>query len=337
MATFRKRGSRWQAQVRRKDHTPLSRSFTHRVDAEKWARSIELNLDRTHLPSDPRILKRITLGQLVQRYSDSVSIRKKRCKIEQIELRAFLRYPICLKKLSELRTADFAEYRDLRLRTIKPTSLKRSLTPIRHLFEVARKEWGLPINDNPVVALNFKAADVKRERRLQPYELKRILDAASSCRNRLISPIIRLALETGMRRGEILNLQPKDIDLPRSQLFIPTSKTGQGRTIPLSQGAVTILENACNAKEWLFPISANAFRLSWDRLRKRAGLRDFRFHDLRHEAISRFFEIGLTPPEVSLISGHLNLRTLTRYSHAARQEILNKLEAYHNKKLRAAN
>src|SRR5690606_29443600 len=136
-------------------HFPLSRSFIHRQDAEKWARSVELGLDRTLLPSDPRVLRQISLGDLVRRYMEAVSPRKKSCEIERIELRAFLRHQICAKKVSELRTVDFADYRDERLRAVKPTSLKRTLAPIRHLFEVARKEWGLPISENPIAALNF--------------------------------------------------------------------------------------------------------------------------------------------------------------------------------------
>lgn len=325
MATFRKRGNRWQVQVRRSGHSPLSRSFLHRTDAERWARAIELDHDRTLLPSDPRILSRFTLGDLVRRYMETVTPGKKRHEIERIELRAFLRYPLCSKKLSELRTADFAEYRDLRLKQIKPASLKRSLSPIRHLFEVARTEWGLPITQNPVSALNFRAIDAKRERRLRPGELERLLEQAEKCRNPHIAPIIQFAVATGMRRIEILNVEAKHFDRDRLELFIPTSKTGLGRIIPLTNDAFDILLTRVNSVGRIFPLSSNAFRLTWERVRRRAGLADLHFHDLRHEALSRYFELGLTAPEVGLISGHQNLRTLGRYAHAAREEIRRKL------------
>lgn len=330
MATFRKRGNRWQVQVRRSGHSPLSRSFLHRTDAERWARSIELDQDRTLLPSDPRILSRYTLGDLVHRYMETVSPRKKRCEIERIELRAFLRYTICAKKISELRTADFAQYRDLRLQKIKAASLKRTLAPIRHLFEVARKEWGLPINQNPVSDLNFRTIDTKRERRLRSGELERLLEQAQKCRNSHIAPIIRLAVATGMRRSEILNIEAKHFDRERAELFIPMSKTGLGRTIPLINDAFDILLPRIEVRGNIFPISANAFRLAWERVRRRSNLTDFRFHDLRHEAISRYFEIGLTAPEVGLISGHQNLRTLSRYSHGSRTQIHAKLRGAGN-------
>jgi len=72
-------------------------------------------------------------------------------------------------------------------------------------------------------------------------------------------------------------------------------------------------------------MSANAFRLSWERVRKRAGISDLHFHDLRHEAISRFFELGLSVPEVALISGHRDARMLFRYTHPMRETILKQL------------
>ena len=77
----------------------------------------------------------------------------------------------------------------------------------------------------------------------------------------------------------------------------------------------------------LFPMSANALRLAWERLKRRAGIRDLRFHDLRHEAISRFFEMGLSIPEVSLISGHKDVRMLLRYTHLRPADVAQKLNS----------
>ena len=76
----------------------------------------------------------------------------------------------------------------------------------------------------------------------------------------------------------------------------------------------------------LSPVSANGFRLAWDRLRGRAGLSNLRFHDLRHEAISRFFELGLNIPEEVVISGHKDPRILFRYTHLRAESLIPKLE-----------
>jgi hypothetical protein len=86
-------------------------------------------------------------------------------------LNAFLRHPICSKKLSELGQGDFARYRDERLEEATPISLKRMLSPIQNLFEVARFEWKLPITENPVAKLKIVCETTRRERRLRDGEL----------------------------------------------------------------------------------------------------------------------------------------------------------------------
>jgi integrase len=139
-------------------------------------------------------------------------------------------------------------------------------------------------------------------------------------------PIIQLALETAMRRGEIIDIRRQHVDIKRCSLLIPESKNGYARTIPLTRKATTILRRRISPTDArLFPISANALRLNWHRLKRRTGIDDLRFHDLRHEAISRFFEKGLTIPEVALISGHKDMRMLLRYAHPLRQQIIKKL------------
>lgn len=266
---------------------------------------------------------------MVARYRDTVTVYKRDRVSERYILTALLAHPICAKRLSELRTDDFTAYRDQRLKDIKPVSLKRQLAPIHHLFEMARDVWGLPIRENPLDTLHVKAPDQRRERRLRPGELDKVIGAAASCRNPLIRPIVLFALATGMRRGEILAIRQKDIDLVGRALLIPETKNGHSRTISLTREAIALLHNCIRegqGQDRVFPVTANAFRLAWERVKRRAGVDDLRFHDLRHEAISRFFEMGLTTPEVALISGHRDMRMLFRYAHANRQRVLEKLE-----------
>ncbi|MFH1345800.1 MAG: site-specific integrase [Pseudomonadota bacterium] len=304
----------------------MSKSFIVRRDALEWARHTESQADRHELPIDPKVLKRVTLGDLVERYRDTVSINKKAYVNERISLNAFLSHEICSKRLSELRTEDFAAFRDQRLKTIKPVSLKRQLDPVHHLFEVARDEWGLPIRTNPLDQLKLKAPSQKRERRLRPGELERLLDSAKGCRNKSIAPVIRFAVATGMRRGEILATKWTDLNYEQRSLLIPETKNGHSRTIPLTSTALDVLGEQQPETGRVFPITANSFRLAWERVKLRAGIEDLHFHDLRHEAISSFFEMGLTTPEVALISGHKDMRMLFRYAHATRQSILKRLD-----------
>jgi integrase len=116
------------------------------------------------------------------------------------------------------------------------------------------------------------------------------------------------------------------VGLEARTLVIPDSKNGKSRQIPLSSEAIDILHPLSATDGRLFPITGNGFRLAWERLRRRAGIEDLHFHDLRHEAISRFFEMGLSVPEVALISGHREVRMLFRYTHPMRQGIIAKMD-----------
>jgi integrase len=333
MATIRKHRNKYQVQIRRKGFASLTKTFPLLTDAKEWARHQERLADRGELGPNRKELERTSLSELVKRYLDEVVPSKKGADIERIMLEAFLRHKICKKRLSELTTADFANYRDERLKTITAKSLKRQLSPLSNMFEVARVDWMLPLRGNPLSDLSLKVKDNKRERRLREGEFDRLMQAAQKTRNPLLIPVVRLALETAMRRGEILALRFRDVDIERCTATIRESKNGYSRTIPLSSPAVAILETTIavmddNAKahnKRLFPLSPIAVRLAWDKLTKRAKIDDLHFHDLRHEAISRFFEKGLTVPEVASISGHRDIRMLMRYAHADKTQLARKL------------
>jgi integrase len=331
MATIRKRKGKYEVQIRRTGQTHVSRSFIERKDAKAWARQMEIAADRNDLPTTvDRRKMAVTLGVLVQRYRDTVTVHKRGAHIERVVLNCFALHPICRKTVSELRTSDFAEYRDERLREVSPVTLKRQLNPIRHLFEIARDEWGIPFRENPLAKLKLEAPDQRRERRLRAGELDRLLLEAGKCRgrSRLIGPIIAFAVETGMRRGEILAIKPEHVDAFNQCLLIPESKNGRSRTIPLTAKALAILQaQQADKRCYVFSISANCLRLAFERVRRRAKSDDVHFHDLRHEALSRLFEKGLTTAEVQLISGHRDARMLFRYAHAERKTIAAKLAA----------
>ena len=205
MATIRKRGDRWQVQVRRNGAPSMSKSFISRKDAETWARQSEIKIDRRELPHDPRQLQDFTLGDLVIRYRDTVTPLKRAAKVETIVLNAFLRHRICQKRMSDLSISDFNIYRDERLAVVKALSLKRMLSPIQNLFEVAKSDWELPIRENLITKLKLNCLSNRRERRLREGELESLHKAAGKTQNLLIWPIVLFALETGLRRSEILS------------------------------------------------------------------------------------------------------------------------------------
>lgn len=325
MATIRKRNDRWQVQVRRKGFDSVSRSFALRNDALEWAREIERQADRQELAADRKVLETITLRDLIVRYVDCVVNDKKGAEIERIILAAFLREPICKKALSDLNTKDFTSYRDRRLQAIAPISLKRQLAPIRHMFQIAIDEWEIPLKENPLDKVKLKAKDNRRERRLKAGEYDKLIQATRTRRNPLIEKVVVFAVETAMRRGEILSLCWDQVDLERRSVTILEAKNGYSRTIPLSPNAVSLLQSFERTDESVFPLTTNVLKMAWGRMLEGTGIEDLHFHDLRHEAISRFFELGLTVPEVASISGHRDARMLLRYAHADTGRILDRL------------
>lgn len=327
MATIRKRGEKWQVQVRRQGAVPLSRSFFHKSDAERWARLQEAQADRSILGADPRQLQRLTFADLIRRYQETVTPGKRSAQNERIFLGQLLRHGLVVKTLLQLAPSEFAAYRDERLRVIKPASVLRELVTMQHILEVARRDWGIPLEANPVASIKKPRAGKARARRLERGEADALHAALAKVRNPILGPLFRFAVETGMRRSELLQMEWCHLDRERRLLLIPRSKNGHSRTIPLSKAALRVLsEVEGRDAELVFPISANATRLAWNRLRCRAGMNDLRFHDLRHEAVSRLFEKGLTMPEVALISGHRDPRMLFRYTHLRPEDIVAKLD-----------
>jgi integrase len=324
MATIRRRGIAWQVQVRRQGHPPLSRTFGLKSDAELWARQKEAQLDRGELPVDTRVLRSHTLADLLERYGATIVPRKRSADRERYMLRVVLRHPMACLSLHRLTPTEVAKYRDDRLAVVTGETVRRELAIVRHCLEVARHEWGFVLPSNPVHQVKLPPSN-PRERRATVDELERLLAACEATTCRWLPAIIQLAVETGMRRSELLAIRWADIDLGARTVLLRSTKNGHPRTVPLSPRALEIIRDTPRSGEIVFGVSANAVRLAWERLKRRAGVSDLRFHDLRHEAVSRFFEKGLNMPEVAAISGHRDPRMLMRYAHPKPEAIAIKL------------
>lgn len=335
MASLRFRNRKWQVQVRRHGHTTRAKSFQSKSDAQRWARQIEAELDRTLIPNDMRSLATITVAQLLTRYRDTVTSEKRGIVSERKRIEVFLRQRWSALSLAKIDTSIFSKYRDARLKQVQPGTVIRELGLLNSIFEMARREWGYTAFQNPLAGLRKPKAPDGRERRLRPGELQALITACSTVAGSWLLHGFQLAIETGMRRGELLNIRWKDVSFDTAVLHIPYTKTDKARTIPLTDRATEVLKARKAASdadaEYAFPVRANAFRLAWERCKRRAeragciGVQELRFHDLRHEAVSRFFERGLNTAEVASISGHRDLRMLFRYTHLKAEDIGAKL------------
>lgn len=314
--------------MRRRGIPPRAKSFDKRSDAERWARDLEAEADRSGWVADTRAAEKTTLEELLARYVAEVTPGKRGAVAERARINSISRCPIAHRTLAKLTSADVATYRDERLQSVAPATVVRELNTISHAIDLASREWGLWVPRNPVKLVRRPPVPRGRTRRLNEGEEQRLLDACDRGRTPLMKPLIVLAIETGMRRGELLGLRWEHVDLKRQVAHLPLTKNGDSRDVPLSRRAVETLATlrASGVKhELVFAISGNAVRLAFEHLRVRAGMEDFHFHDLRHEAISRLFEKGLNIAEVSSISGHRELKMLQRYTHLRAVDLVSRL------------
>ena len=326
MATIRKLRGKWQAQVRRKGMAPRAKSFASKQDAERWARDLEAQLDRAGALPDTRLAEGTTLADVLTRYRDEITPKKRSAVSERARIAGILRRPICHRTLTVLSTADLSSYRDGRLLEVAPATVVRELNLLSHAIDTARRDWGIHLVQNPCKLVRRPSPPRGRTRRLTGDEEQRLLVAADAGRVAYLRPLITLAIETGMRRGELLGLEWKHVDLDTRVAHLPLTKNGESRDVPLSTRAVDTLKALQTGKGGrVFVVAPNAVRLAWERLVRRAGLADLRLHDLRHEAVSRLFERGFNVVEVSSISGHKELRMLQRYTHLRAADLAGRL------------
>jgi len=309
MATFRKRNNLWQAQVRSRKHGSISKSFHLKCDAQAWAREQESLMQKGQWSKEHD--KATTLGDLLCSYKELVTPNKRSHESEVRRLTRLTNDPISLLRLNEVTPAEIATFRDRRLKDGNRTT-EYDLVLLRHAWNIAVNEWDWKLPTNPVHKVRFPKPSPHRERRLRQgeYELLK-----TNCKERVwyLWPVIELAIETGMRRGELLSLEWKNIYLDSNRLVLNTTKNGKARIVPLTAIAKAVLKQINQDDDKVFPVTDVAVRQAWERLRASCEITDLTFHDLRHEAISRLFEKGLNVPEVASISGHKTPSQLFRY------------------------
>ena len=311
MASIRKRGKSWQAQVRSRKTGSIGKSFHRKADAERWAIEQEALMQNGQFAQIET--QELTLHDLMETYQEKVTPTKKGADQEFRRISRLMKeHDLMLTPLPLAKPHIFASFRDRRLRD-GTRACQYDLVLLRHAWNLARVEWGWPLGDNPLSLVRMPRSNPPRERRLRAGEYDALKDAAQQSRSWYLWPIVDIAIETAMRRGEILGLLWTNIDGRKQRAFLPITKNGRSRWVPLSELALKHIDQVPRTADRVFPITDVAFRQAWDRLRKRAGITDLTFHDLRHESISRKFEAGMNIPQVMAISGHRTASQLFRY------------------------
>lgn len=313
MANIRKRGNKFQVQVRRTGSQSYTKTFERLTEAKAWARTQEVSIDRR----EAGIHKPITtpLRHFLTRYLEEITPSKKSCASESRRISRLLKDPISNKRVCDLTPSVLASFRDLRLKNGRRAA-SYDLQIIRHTLNIARLEWGFTFKENPVDLIRMPSPSKPRDRRFRNDEYERLLKFSSNSRSYFLKPLIIIAVETGMRLGELLNMRWENFDREIKILRLIDTKNGCNRIVPLSERALITIESLPESSERIIPVTYAAVKSAWKRLCKRAGIVDLHFHDLRHEATSRFFEMNLTIPEVATITGHKTQTMLLRYAHA---------------------
>lgn len=327
MATIRPRGNRWQCIVKRKGHPVLTQTFGLRKDAEKWARQQERLIDSGQWV-DRTEAEQTTLGQLLSRYAEEVSSTKRGREVELIRINALRRSSLAQYSVASMSSRLIAGWRDERRKVVAGSTVARELQLLSHVFTVAKEEWGFGLHSNPVASVRKPTAPPARDRVLTDGERGLLLAEVAQCRNPWVSRVVFFALETAARRGEILALRWADVDLTTATAKLRVTKTGQPREIPLSPSCIAMLRAMPRSLDDLvFPVSVEALKQAFVRSVTRAGIEDFTFHDLRHDALTRLAKLGLSVLELRAISGHATANMLQRYVSINAGDLAKKLAA----------
>lgn len=366
MASIRKRGEyQYQCRILRKGYPAQTQTFETKADAEKWARDIESQMDKgrfvSRLEADST-----TLYDALDRYLREITPLKKGWKAEKNRIKAWQQHKLAKRVLGSLRGADFAEYRDdCRAANLADNTIRLSLIIISHLFNIASKEWGIEGLSNPIQSIRMPKGSMPRDRRItsevlpgdaeesQKSELEMILEATKS---KELKPIVVIAVETAMRRSEILSLEWVNIDFNNRTAHLPDTKTGGSRDVPLSSLAIEMIKSVPkrmiqeeNKKPYpdpyVFSLHPDSISHAFSRARNKARkkylelcakhnvepnpsfLVNIRLHDQRHEGTSRLFETGrFDTMEVAAVTGHRSLQMLKRYTHLRASDLAKKLD-----------
>lgn len=334
MATIEKRLGKagkttWRVRIRRQVGPSLTKSFDRKVDAEAWARSVEHKLDTGDYVPSSEARKR-TLGEAIDRYLTVTLPQSKFQKNtrEQTRMLTWWKAELGDRPLVTINPSAIAEIRDrLATETTRAGKLRtgatinRRIAALSGVLTVTVKEYGW-LTKNPIPNVTRMPDSKGRERFLTDDERKALLLHCEASSLTLLAPLVRLALATGARKGELLGLQWTDVSLERRTVRFLDTKNGDSRTVPLAPSAVEVL------KVWrkdrlpvgpVFPDTVDHVDKFWREARAGARLTDFRFHDLRHSAASYLAMSGASLMDIAAILGHKTLAMVKRYSHLSEQ------------------
>lgn len=337
MASITQRSGSYRVRIFRKNDKPISKSFGSEPEATKWLKKTQAQLELGLYQEEVKnqVTLKVGFSEAVEKYIPAHSVHKGNHKTEAGILR-ILSSRWEGKSLSTISKQDIVLLKDdLLAKGRAASTVNHYLNALSQLYQVAINEWGLRVT-NPITGIKRMCEPQGRMKRL-PIEAEAALLACCHELNLdYLSDIIVVAIETGMRCGEILSIRWEDVDFVHRRVLIRDTKNGDSRQVPLSSRAKTIFEHlpSRNTGDIVFPHCRWAIRRHYTKAVKRSAkahkgvqnpFTDLRFHDLRHEALSRLSDKGLNVMEIAYISGHRTLSMLRRYTHPCNETLLKKI------------
>jgi integrase len=326
MASIFQRGKYWRAQVRHRGYPTLTATFDTKLEAQQWAVQKEKELSENTPEQVQQHIKdrQFTLSDALDRYEREILPTK--------SASAQHREPSYIRSLrKDLGSVPLATLDGGKLTAAvsvwrsetgwSANHIRLHLALLSFLYGIARKEWGMSDIINPVPLIRKPKMPGGRDRRLEGDEESRLLEACEAI-NPEVADIVRFAIATAMRQGEILALTWERVDLQRHTVFLPTTKNGEPRLVPLSRTAEACLSRRQKDKGPVWSLNADSLKYYYFKAVKKAGITGLTFHDLRHEATSRLVEKGLPIMTVQAITGHKSTQMLKRYTHISADKLV---------------
>ena len=336
--------SRYRVQVRKRGVPLQTATFERKTDAKRWAQSVEAAIDERRFQNVAQA-KRRTVAELIDRYVELVLPRKPKSVEAQRPQLLWWRDQLGSLTLADLTADLIVDCRDRLARRIVPNgerisngTVNRYLAALSHVLTVAVREYRwLP--ESPMRDVGRLPEAKPRVRYLSDDERGRLLEACRERSNRYLYTVVVLALSTGMRKGEILNLAWDDVNLVRSVVVLDETKNKDRRAVPLAGVAHRLVsdlrDSRSNESNLLFPSSDPDrpidIRKPWETALRCAGIEDFRFHDLRHSAASYLAMNGASLPEIAGVLGHRTYQMVARYAHLSDQHTAGVVAAMNEK------
>ena len=317
----------YQAMVRRVGYKTLVKSFATRSDAKKWANQMERSYDKG-ISSDFSEANRYMMRDILKRYlNEEKGKHKKGWKEEVYRANKMLSDPICDRNLLQLSTKDISEYKIRRLEEVSPTTFNKDLSFLKTVVDIAILDWGISIPFNPCRNVKRLKQPRPRTRRLEGDEQTRLIEACAISDNKYLKSMVQFSIETAIRQGELLKLTAKQINWNDRTMTLLDTKNGLDREVPLSEKAILILKSQILRIDGkIFPMTKDSLKFWFKQAKRRAKIKDFRWHDLRRHSCSLLFERGLSLAEVQTISGHRDPRILLNtYTRLDPKKIVKKL------------